>query len=86
MTAAATNAVVASWMVAVPGSAVGAVGAPVNAGESSAALAARSAVRPEMADCGNAALGTTGAELNVLIPAHVSLPVLCATAESSASP
>ena len=32
-TAAVTKAVVASWVVLVPGAAVGAVGVPVNAGE-----------------------------------------------------
>ena len=36
-TAASTNAVVASWVVLVPGAAVGAAGTPVNVGEASGA-------------------------------------------------
>ena len=42
--AAATNAVVATWVVLAPGAAVGAVGVPVRAGDASGALAARAVV------------------------------------------
>jgi hypothetical protein len=63
--ASATKAVVASLVELSPALGVGAVGVPVNAGEASGALAARSVVRFVIFACGSAGMSLATSARNV---------------------